>query len=50
MKKNIEVEESLVQLAKIFAKHNKTLYIVGGYVRNALLGFCETDIDICIKS
>ncbi len=47
MKKNIEVEESLVQLAKIFAKHNKTLYIVGGYVRNALLGFCETDIDIC---
>ena len=43
----IKVEQNLLKLAKIFNKSGAKLYIVGGFVRNALLGFCETDIDIC---
>ncbi len=45
----LEFNKELVILAKIFKKHDADLYVVGGYVRNALLGFCETDIDICSK-
>ena len=47
MKKELIVEESLVELAQIFDKNGYKLYIVGGFVRNALMGFCETDTDIC---
>ena len=45
--KNIELPKSLIELSDIFKQNGKKLYIVGGYIRNALLGFCETDIDIC---
>lgn len=45
--KNIEIPKSLQELSDIFEQNGKKLYIVGGFVRNALLGFCETDIDIC---
>ena len=45
----LEFNKELVMLAKIFKKHDADLFVVGGYVRNALLGFCETDIDICSK-
>ena len=34
-------------LSDIFLRHGHTLYIVGGYVRDALLGFESDDIDIC---
>ncbi len=47
MKKELEIEGSLVSLAQLFKISGHTLYIVGGFVRNALMGFCETDIDIC---
>jgi len=45
----LEFSNELNTLAKIFKKHDADLFVVGGYVRNALLGFCETDIDICSK-
>ncbi len=45
----LKVDENLIKIAKIFAKHDARLYIVGGFVRNAILGFCETDIDICSR-
>ncbi len=45
--KKIEIPNSLKELSDIFKQNGKKLYIVGGYIRNALLGFCETDIDIC---
>ena len=45
----LEFSNELKTLAKIFKKHDADLFVVGGYVRNALLGFCETDIDICSK-
>ena len=45
----LKLEKDLIDLAKIFAKHDAPLYIVGGFVRNAILGFCETDIDICSR-
>lgn len=47
MQKDLNVDKNLVDLAKIFKDAGHTLYIVGGFVRNALLGFCETDIDVC---
>lgn len=45
--KKLELPKSLIELSDLFKKNNEKLYIVGGFVRNALLGFCETDIDIC---
>ncbi len=47
MKKKLNVDENLVRLAQIFDKNGFTLYVVGGFVRNALMGFCETDVDVC---
>ncbi len=41
------IDDNLTELAQIFDKNGFKLYIVGGFVRNALMGFCETDIDIC---
>lgn len=43
----IKVSQTLLDLEQVFAQNNSPLYIVGGFVRNALLGFCETDLDIC---
>ena len=43
----INVSKNLKELSDIFSANGHPLYIVGGYVRNALLGFCETDIDLC---
>ena len=44
-KKTIEVSSNLEKLA--FKLKNKAeLFLVGGYVRNRLLGFCETDVDL----
>ncbi len=47
MKFEIKMDQEVINLAKVFQKYGAKLYVVGGYVRNALLGFCETDIDIC---
>lgn len=41
----IIISENLKKLATILEPYAK-LYIVGGYVRNALLGFCGTDVDL----
>lgn len=41
----IKVSENLRELAEKFQKYGN-LFVVGGYVRNSLLGFAETDIDI----
>ena len=43
----INVPNTLKQLSDIFMQNGSPLYIVGGFVRNAILGFCETDYDIC---
>ena len=44
----IQVSENLMKLAKKL-KNKAELFIVGGYVRNSLLGFTATDIDLCSK-
>lgn len=44
----IYVSKNLKELSSIFAPHAK-LFIVGGYVRNSLLGFRETDVDLASK-
>lgn len=43
------IPDSIRTLAEIFRTNNYTLYIVGGYVRNTLLGisYTDTDIDCC---
>lgn len=44
------VSEELNELSEIFNKNKKTLYIVGGYVRNKIIGIADyenLDIDLC---
>ena len=43
----MEICEELILLAKEFKKKKASLYLVGGYVRNHLLGLPSTDFDIC---
>ncbi len=43
---SIKICESLELLAEKFNSNGKKLYVVGGYVRNSLLGIGHTDIDI----
>ena len=43
----INVSDELYALAREFSKAGSTLYIVGGYVRDSVLGLKNTDIDIC---
>lgn len=43
----IKINKELTELSKLFKKNKKQLYIVGGYVRDNLLGLIPTDIDIC---
>ena len=44
----IKVNKNLKELAVLLEPYGK-LYIVGGYVRNSLLGFEETDIDLTAR-
>ena len=41
------ISPTLNKLAEVFGTINVPLYIVGGYVRNAFLGFYDTDVDLC---
>ena len=46
----IKIPAELKTLAQIFKDNNKTLYIVGGYVRDGYLGvqsLLRDDIDLC---
>jgi len=46
----LPVPSELTELAKIFKKHGEKLYLVGGYIRNLILGIDDAynvDIDIC---
>ena len=43
----MEISKNLLELAKEYAKTGNTLYVVGGAVRNMMLGLPVTDIDIC---
>ncbi len=43
----LKLQQTLIDLAKIFEQNGSKLFVVGGFVRNAILGFCETDTDIC---
>ena len=42
----MKISKSLQKLAKEFEKKNRHLYIVGGFVRDSLLGYSPQDIDI----
>ena len=42
----IALANNLIELAKGFKDKGSTLYVVGGYVRNALLGRFDTDTDL----
>ena len=43
----MELCEELITLSKEFNKKGHPLYIVGGFVRDSLLGQVSPDIDIC---
>ena len=43
----MELSENLLKLAKEYSKHKAKLYVVGGAVRNSMMGLPIDDIDIC---
>ena len=46
----MKISQELKELSKIFANNNKSLYIVGGFVRDSYLGIqsiIRDDIDLC---
>ena len=43
---NIEIPENLEKLAEKLSSKAE-LFVVGGYVRNAILGIGGTDVDLC---
>ncbi len=46
-KLELNISDNLIKLAKAIQSCGGTLYIVGGYVRNAYLNLANTDLDIC---
>lgn len=47
---NFSIPEELIELATIFKKNKEKLYIVGGFIRNKILGIADEynlDIDVC---
>ena len=46
-KLELNISDNLIKLAKAIQSYGGTLYIVGGYVRNAYLNLANTDLDIC---
>ena len=46
----MKIPAELKELAQIFEKNNKELFIVGGYVRDYLLGINSTDVDIATNA
>ncbi len=44
-----EFDKSLYRLARAFERRGATLYIVGGFVRDSLLGRPAGDIDLCSR-
>lgn len=44
------IEDKALKILKILNEHNHESYIVGGYVRDKLLGRISNDIDICTSA
>lgn len=44
------MEKKALEILKIFNENNYSAYIVGGYVRDKLIGKKSTDIDICTSA
>ena len=44
------MEEKALEILKIFNEKGYSAYIVGGYVRDKLLGTKSNDIDICTSA
>lgn len=43
----ISINANLMKLAKLFKKNGAKLYLVGGCVRNAMIGIPSFDTDVC---
>ena len=44
------MKEKALEILKIFEEHGYIAYIVGGYVRDTLIGKKTLDIDICTNA
>lgn len=43
----MKLPEGIPQLSDIFAAHGVKLYLVGGFVRNSIIGISGGDVDVC---
>ena len=46
----MKLPNSIIELSKIFKDNGKKLYVVGGYVRDTVMGLKPLDIDLCTDS
>jgi tRNA nucleotidyltransferase (CCA-adding enzyme) len=49
-KRVVDVPQHIIYLSDVLYQHGVVIYLVGGYVRNALLSLPATDIDITSKA
>jgi tRNA nucleotidyltransferase/poly(A) polymerase len=47
---DIHIPDHIRELSAIFKENGKNLYIIGGYVRDSLIGLKPKDIDLCTDS
>ena len=47
---NIKVPKEIIELSKVFKENGKSLYIVGGWPRDILMGLKPIDIDLATDS
>jgi tRNA nucleotidyltransferase/poly(A) polymerase len=50
IKQKIDLPSGIIELSKIFKANGKKLYVVGGFVRDHLMGLNPLDIDLCTDS
>jgi tRNA nucleotidyltransferase/poly(A) polymerase len=43
----MKLPEGIPQISQLFSARGYSLYLVGGFVRNAVIGISGGDVDIC---
>lgn len=46
----MKLPNGIIELSKLFKENGKKLYVVGGYVRDTVMGLKPLDIDLCTDS
>ena len=47
IKRNITIPDYILEIIKLFKDKNQEIYLVGGSVRDSILGIESSDYDLC---